>query len=154
MKKTPLIKLIRHVEAPKHRGPEEDILVLPYTLRRKTRQRVRLESGREAALLLPRGITLHDGDWLISETGQFISVAAAEEPLSRVAHKDGLLLMRIAYHLGNRHVAVQIDPGRLTYRHDHVLDDMVERLGIKPTFATGPFDPENGAYHGHDGHEH
>jgi urease accessory protein len=154
MEKTPLIKLIRRMEAPKHRGPEDDILVLPYALRRKTRQRVSLKGGREAALLLPRGITLHDGDGLISETGQFIRVAAADEPLSAAAHGDGLLLMRIAYHLGNRHVPVQIDPGRLTYRHDHVLDDMVEQLGVKPTFTKGPFDPENGAYHSHDGHEH
>ena len=83
-----------------------------------------------------------------------IRVAAADEPLSVAAHGDTLLLMRIAYHLGNRHAAVRIDPGRLTYRHDPVLDDMVERLGVKPTFTNGPFDPENGAYHSHDGHDH
>ncbi len=62
--------------------------------------------------------------------------------------------MRIAYHLGNRHESVQIDPGRLTYRHDHVLDGMVERIGVKPRLTKGPFDPENGAYHNHDGHDH
>jgi len=91
---------------------------------------------------------------LISETSQFIRVAAADEPLSVAAHTDGLLLMRIAYHLGNRHVSVQIDPGRLTYRHDHLLDDMVERFGVKPTLTNGPFDPENGAYQNHNGHDH
>jgi len=154
MEKTPLIKLVQHVEASKHKRSEEDTLMLTYDLRRKTRQRVNLQSGREAALLLPRGVTLHNGDWLISETGQFIRVAAADEPLSVATHGDGLLLMRIAYHLGNRHVSVQIDPGRLTYRHDPVLDDMVERLGVKPMLTNGPFDPENGAYHNHDGHSH
>ena len=154
MKETPPIKLVHRMEASKHPGPEDDALELTYGLRRKTRQRVNLKSGREAALLLPRGMVLHGGDWLISETGRFVRVVAADEPLSVAAHGDGLLLMRIAYHLGNRHVSVQIDPGRLTYRHDRVLDDMVEQLGVKPTLANGPFDPENGAHHNHDGHAH
>lgn len=150
MKKTPLIKLVHLMEASEQPGPEDDILVLPYALRRKTRQRVNLLSGREAVLLLPRGTTLHNGDRVISETGQFIRVRAADEPLSVATGTDALLLMRIAYHLGNRHIPVQMDPGRLTYRDDHVLDIMVDHLGVKPTHANGPFDPEDGAYHSHD----
>jgi urease accessory protein len=137
-------------------------LVLAYDQRRKSRQRARLDSGEEIALLLPRGTVLRAGDRLATDDGLVVAVEAAAEPLSSVATNDALLLARAAYHLGNRHVPLQIEPGRLRYRHDHVLDDLVRSLGLTVTADEGPFEPEGGAYHSHRrgpadhpaGHEH
>jgi urease accessory protein len=122
--------------------------MLPYELRRKARQRVRLQSGREVALLLPRGAFLRHGDLVTSENGLRLKVVAAQERVSIARIDNALLLARIAYHLGNRHVAVQVLTGRLIYLHDHVLDDMVRGLGAAVTVADQPFVPEEGAYHG------
>jgi urease accessory protein len=123
-------------------------LVLAYDDRRRCRQRARLESGEEIALLLPRGTSLRSGDRLVSDDGLVIAVEAAAERLSSVATSDRLLLARAAYHLGNRHVPLQIEPERLRYRHDHVLDDLVASLGLAVTTLEAPFEPESGAYHG------
>ena len=131
----------------------DDYLVLPYDLRQKSRQRVRLQSGRPAALFLPRGIALRGGDVLATEDGLRLGVVAASEKVSVATMDDPLLLARIAYHLGNRHVAVQVLPDRLIYLHDHVLDDMVRGLGATVIAAEQPFEPEEGAYHG-GGHHH
>ena len=85
---------------------------------------------------------------------------AAEETLSFVQAEDRLLLARAAYHLGNRHVPVQIGPGWLAYEHDHVLDGMIEEMGLAVTTRRAPFEPEAGGYrHGgeapaHGGHHH
>jgi urease accessory protein len=83
-----------------------------------------------------------------------VQVQAAPETLSRVVCDDPLLLARACYHLGNRHVALQIEPGRLSYQHDHVLDAMVAGLGLTVTLAQAPFEPEAGAYGGHDPAHH
>lgn len=130
-----------------------DTLVLTHDRRDKGRQRVQLESGREAGLFLDRGMVLHDGDVLVSDTGLCIRVRAAEETLSCVDCSDPHLLARIAYHLGNRHTPVAIGERCITYPHDHVLDDMVRGLGGTVAVIHGPFEPEDGAYHG-GGHAH
>ena len=94
-----------------------------------------------------------------------VVVRAAAEPVSEVCCGDPLLFARACYHLGNRHVPLQIDDGRLRYQHDHVLDDMLRGLGLQVGFAEAPFEPEPGAYggsahghahagHGHDDHVH
>jgi urease accessory protein len=120
---------------------------------------VRLDDGREAGILLPRGETLRDGDRLASEDGMVVTVRAASERLSVATAGDPLLLARACYHLGNRHLPLEIGEGRLAYRHDHVLDDLVRGLGLAVTVVDAPFDPEPGAYgglgarHGH-GHHH
>ena len=126
----------------------DDVLKLPYELRQKSRQRVRLDSGREAGLFLPRGSILRSGDFLITEEGLRFKVEAAAERVSIVRTKDALMQIRVAYHLGNRHVAVQIKPNCLIYLHDHVLDDMVRQLGGSVMGADQAFEPEEGAYHG------
>ncbi|MEW6664987.1 MAG: urease accessory protein UreE [Thermodesulfobacteriota bacterium] len=154
MEKPTMIQFVRRMEAYEAPLREEDTLVLPYALRQKTRQRVRLLSGREAGILLARGTPLRPGDRLGAETGECIRVRAADEPLSVVAGRDPLLLMRIAYHLGNRHVPLQIEPERLIYLHDPVLDDMVRLLGVEPIQDVGPFEPEEGAYHDRSAHVH
>ena len=147
------IVVVNRLEGAAAQGQAEDLLVLPYDRRQKARQRVSLESGREAGLFLPRGTVLRGGDLLVSETGLRLKVVAAREQVSIARTDDALLLTRIAYHLGNRHVAVQIVKDRLIYRHDHVLDDMVRGLGVEVTVSLQPFEPEEGAYHG-GGHSH
>jgi urease accessory protein len=140
------------------------VLTLRFEDRRRSRLRVALDDGREAGLLLPRGTILRDGDHLREgEAGTVVVVRAAAQTLSHVVSSDELLLARAAYHLGNRHVPVQIGRGWLAYEHDHVLDDMVAELGLPVETRTAPFEPEAGGYrqgggdashsHGH-GHDH
>lgn len=138
-------------------------LTLPLEKRIRSRQRVTLDDGREAGVFLARGEVLRDGDLLGNADGLVIAVRAAAEAVSEVQCTDPHLLARACYHLGNRHVALQIQPGLLRYQHDHVLDDMLRGLGLEPIFVQAPFEPEPGAYggsaHGHGhahaaGHEH
>jgi len=129
-------------------------VTLPIDIRVKSRARVTLNDGREAGLMLPRGLLLRGGDMLATEDGsEIIEVIAAPESVSVVRCADPFLLVRACYHLGNRHVPLQIMPGELRYHHDHVLDDMVRLLGLEVTFATLPFEPEAGAY-ASDAHSH
>jgi len=148
-----LIMIVGRLENQPVEGRADDLLILPYELRQKARQRVRLQSGREAGLFLPRGMVLRNGDLLASDDGSRIRVAAAPEKVSIARIDNALLLARIAYHLGNRHVAVQVRQDCLIYLHDHVLDDMVRGLGAAVEVSTQPFAPEEGAYHG-AGHPH
>ncbi len=130
------------------RGRPVATLTLPLERRIRSRQRVELDDGREAGLFLSRGEVLRDGDLLGDAGGLVVQVRAADEPVSEACCEDPLLLARACYHLGNRHVALQIDPGRLRYQHDHVLDDMVRGLGLNPVCIEAPFEPEPGAYGG------
>ena len=93
------------------------------------------------------------GDILQSENGFTVQVQAAAETVSTVNTQDSLLFARVCYHLGNRHVAVQIDPNRIRYLHDHVLDDMVKGLGCEVVVEQASFEPEAGAYEHHQ-HSH
>jgi urease accessory protein len=123
--------------------------------RGRSRQRICLDDGREAGILMPRGEVLRDGDLLGTEDGRFmVRVVAAPEPLSCAQSPDPMLLARACYHLGNRHVALQIEPGRLCWLRDHVLDAMVVGLGLRVTQIDAPFEPEPGAYGGGQGHGH
>jgi urease accessory protein len=117
--------------------------------RQRSRQRIRLDDGRDAGILLPRGEVLRDGDVLGSEGGLAVRIRAAPEYLSCAESNDALLLARACYHLGNRHVALQIESRRLCWLHDHVLDNMVRGLGLNVTTISAPFEPEPGAYGGH-----
>ena len=129
-------------------------VTLPIDVRVKSRARVTLNDGREAGLMLPRGLLLRGGDMLATEDGsEVIEVIAAAEPVSVVHCADPFLLARACYHLGNRHVPLQIMPGELRYHHDHVLDDMLRLFGLEVTFASLPFEPEAGAY-ASDAHSH
>jgi urease accessory protein len=126
-------------------------VTLTYDQRCKSRQRLRLDDGSEAALVLERGTVLADGERLQADDGGVVVVKAAPETLSCVRTSDALALARAAYHLGNRHVPLQIAPGELCYQHDHVLDDLVATLGLAVSVVTAPFQPEGGAYgRGHE----
>lgn len=123
--------------------------MLPFELRQKSRLRTALSSGEEVGLNLERGYILRGGDQLLASDGRVIEIIAAPETVSVATSNDPLQLARAAYHLGNRHVSVQIGAGWLRYLHDHVLDDMVRGLGLPVTTETLPFEPEAGAYAGH-----
>ncbi|MDJ0893270.1 MAG: urease accessory protein UreE [Gammaproteobacteria bacterium] len=130
-------------------------LTLPFEQRIRSRLRATLDDGRDAGLFLERGGTLRDGECLIGDDGIAVRVRAAAETLSSATCTDPLLFARACYHLGNRHVPLQIFSGLLRYQHDHVLDDMLRRLGLDVTVEQAPFEPEPGAYSGHAHvHEH
>lgn len=136
-------------------GEPVTTLTLPLEKRIRSRLRVTLDDGSEAGVFLQRGQVLHEGDLLGSADGLIVQVRAAAEPVSEVRCDDPLLLARACYHLGNRHMPVQIGKGLLRYGHDHVLDDMLRGLGLQPTFVQAPFEPEPGAYGGSvQGHSH
>lgn len=135
-------------------------LTLPHERRIISRQRVTLDDGSEAGLFLPRGSSLQHGDVLQSDQGELIRVQAAPEKVSTLYCDDPWLLARACYHLGNRHVPLQIMQGLIRYQHDHVLDEMLHGLGLHVVVEQAPFEPEAGAYgaghlhsHGHD-HAH
>lgn len=125
-------------------------LVMPFELRAKSRLRTRLEDGEEAGLFLPAGTLLRGGTRLEANDGRIVEVIAAAEPLLQASCANSLLLARAAYHLGNRHVAVEVGPGWLRLQPDKVLADMLIGLGVAVREIAAPFEPEAGAYaHGH-----
>jgi len=136
-----------------------------------TRQKSRFDAvdsqGRRIGVFLPRGGAVRGGDILVAEDGSLIAVKARAEPLLAVtvgAHGTPLDLLRAAYHLGNRHVPLEVTPTRLQLEPDHVLAEMLKRMGLVVETVEAPFEPESGAYgtpvaaaHGHaqgHGHEH
>lgn len=131
----------------------DGVLSLPFEKRQKSRLRAQLESGDEVGLMLPRGTVLRGGDYLLADDGQVIQVKAEAEKTSKVISSDPLLLLRAAYHLGNRHVPLQVANECLRYLQDHVLDEMVRQLGLEVKNELAPFEPEKGAYESH-GHNH
>ena len=129
-----------------------ETLALGYEDRRRSRLRARLSSGEEVALMLARGTVLQDGDLLVAADGRLIRVEAQAESVLEVTHQDKAVLLRIAYHLGNRHVPVQLGINRLLLGVDPVLADMARQLDGHVAEVHCAFEPESGAYGG--GHRH
>ncbi len=149
-----MIKIYKIVESHIEDATPEDTLTLSYAQRQKCTQRVQLDSGKEAGLMLPRSTVLCDGDILEAENGLKIRVCAAQEDLSVATCRDQTLFAKACYHLGNRHTPAQIGQLTLLYQHDHVMDDMLIGLGLTVQAQAAPFFPENGAYHKHGNHIH
>lgn len=127
-----------------------DRLELDFGYRTKSRLRARLASGGEVGLFLPRGTILRGGQKLLARDGRVVEVVAAPEDLLEVRCADAFELARAAYHLGNRHVAVELGEGWLRIQADHVLEGMLVGLGAEVLPLRAPFEPEAGAYaHGH-----
>jgi len=147
-----MLKIHETIAAPAN--ADVQTLTLPYERRIISRQRVTLDNGTDAGLFLPRGTTLHNDDYLQAETGEIIVVKAAQENVSTLYCDDSLMLARACYHLGNRHVPLQINTHLLRYQHDHVLDDMLHGLGLHVTVEQASFQPEPGAYGSGHGHSH
>lgn len=120
-------------------------LKLPFDSRQKSRLRTQLVSGEEVGLMLPRGEILRGGDLVTASDGRVIEVVAEPEKLLHIETKD---LAKVAYHLGNRHVPVQVGANFLRITEDHVLEEMVKKLGAKVSHVEAPFEPEAGAYAG------
>ncbi len=137
-----------------HQRAAERKLVLPFAERSKSRLRAVLDNGEEAGLFLERGSVLRHGDLLLADDGRVIEVQAAPESVSTVHTHDARTLARASYHLGNRHVALEIGPDWVRYSHDHVLDDMLRGFGLEVRVEERPFEPEGGAYVSASHHTH
>ena len=139
-------------------GQETDRVLLDFDRRHRRRLLLRTEGGRDVLLDLPRAARLRDGDGLMLDGGGVVRVRAQPEPLLDIHAHDPAELVRIAWHLGNRHLPVQLLGARIRIRADHVIEGMVRALGGHVAAIEAPFDPEGGAYagahaHGH-GHDH
>lgn len=139
------------------RLPANQDAVVSYTLsltadeRTRSRHRFETQDGEALFLRLPRGTVLRDRDLLQSESGDtLVRIAAKPEPILTVTAKEPLELLRAAYHLGNRHVAIEIAPTYLKLSPDPVLKAMLEHMGMEVKEEVLPFQPETGAY----GHQH
>jgi urease accessory protein len=120
-------------------------LRLPFESRQKSRLRTKLASGEEVGLMLPRGEILRGGDLVTASDGRVIEVVAEPEKVLHIETKE---LAKVAYHLGNRHVPVQVGENFLRILQDHVLEEMVKKLGATVRPVEAPFEPEAGAYAG------
>jgi urease accessory protein len=135
-------------------GLIDDEVTLDFDHRHRRRLAMTGKGGLEFLLDLARARRIRQGDTLLLEDGRRIRVIAAKEPLAEISAPSAADLVRIAWHLGNRHLPVMLLPGRILIRRDHVIEDMVRLLGASVAIVEAPFDPEDGAYAGGGGHRH
>jgi urease accessory protein len=130
-------------------------LELTFEARSKFRLRCLSRSGEEVGLFLERGQpALQEGDFLQANDGRIVRVCAQPEPLLHVTCNSAFELMRAAYHLGNRHVSLQLGDGWLRLPEDYVLEQMLLQLGAQVSHIQAPYQPEQGAYGGGHHHSH
>ncbi len=136
-------------------------VVLDWDTRCKSRFDAEDSQGRRLGVFLPRGTVVRGGDVLVAEDGSLVEVVAAPQPVMAVRpcpeHGTPLDLLRAAYHLGNRHVPLEVRADRLQFEPDAVLADMLRRMHLVVTEESAAFEPEGGAYGGHgaaQGHGH
>jgi urease accessory protein len=130
-----------------------DSVLLDHDHRHRRRIALRTEAGAELLLDLPQAARLRDGDGLALENGGVVRVRAKPERLLEIRASDDATLLRIAWHLGNRHLPLQALNRQLRIRIDHVIADLVTQLGGKVEELEAPFDPEAGAYEGAHHHD-
>jgi urease accessory protein len=128
-------------------------LTLDFDARHRRRTVLMTDQGEEILLNLPKAVAMADGDGLQLEDGKWLKVQAAAELIVEVRHNNPDQLMRLAWHLGNRHFPTDIRNRVLHIRPDHVIEDMLQQLGADLQKVRAPFQPEGGAYGGH-GHQH
>lgn len=129
-------------------------LLLSYDQRKKGRLHAETTNGLEVGLFLERGKVLRDGDVLQANSGEYILVRASNEQLTEGRCEDWLTFSKCCYHLGNRHVPIEIEDRVLRLQSDHILKDMLSQLGMDVRECEGPFNPEQGAYSGGHHHHH
>jgi urease accessory protein len=129
-----------------------DTVHLSFEERSKSRLLLRLDSGAQAALVVERGRLLRGGDRVRTQDGREVVIVAAEESLLEVSSDDPTAIARAAFHLGNRHVAVQVMVNRLRFLNDRILEEMIKGLGLEVSAVRAPFEPEGGAYGHHHAH--
>lgn len=135
-------------------GEAADAVTLDYDARFRRRMVLHCDSGREVLLDLPKAAAMADGDGLRLEDGGWLAVKAKPEPLVEIRAADAHALARLAWHLGNRHLATEIADGVLRIRPDHVIEAMLEGLGARLSRVDRAFQPEGGAYGDHAGYHH
>ena len=133
---------------------EVDHVLIDFDRRHRRRILLRTARGHEVMLNLPHAVRLQHGDGLVLEDGAIVRVCAKPEALLEIHAHHEADMVRIAWHLGNRHLPVQLVGTRLRIRADHVIAEMVRGLGGHVAEIEAPFDPEAGAYGGHHGHHH
>ena len=124
-------------------------ITLEFEARHRRRLRLDLDKGEEVLLDLNKAVAMRGGDGLLMENEQWIKVIAASEPVLKISTKDRGLFVRLAWHLGNRHVAADIRDDSIVIKPDHVLKEMLEGLGAVVEEISDPFQPEGGAYSEH-----
>lgn len=134
-------------------------LVLDWDIRQKSRFDTVASDERHVGVFLPRGTVVRGGDVLLTQDGSLLRVVAAPQPVLRItacpdhpAHEQAFDLMRAAYHLGNRHVPIELRPDHLKIEPDHVLADMLRAMHLTVVEVREPFEPEAGAYGDHGAH--
>ena len=142
-------------------GTPFDVVVLDHGERHLRRRVIRLEHEDEVLVDFPKAVALEHGDVLVLEDGRMVEVIAAEEDLLEIWPQSALHMSELCWHIGNRHLAAQIEEKRILVLNDHVIKAMLEGLGAHVHIVSEPFHPARGAYaahvHGHDhgdGHEH
>ncbi len=135
-------------------GPASDSVLIDFDRRHRRRLVLVAESGLELLLDAPQAVRLRDGDGLELSDGRMVRIVAMPEPLLEIHAHGPAELVRIAWHLGNRHLPVQLLGDRIRIRADHVISDMVRGLGGHVDAINAPFDPEAGAYAGGHAHVH
>lgn len=131
-----------------------DRLSLPLDLRKRGRFRATTDSGLEVGIFIERGQVLEQGDLLLTACDQLIQVVAQPEPVVTASTDDWHAFARVCYHLGNRHVPLQVGERWLRFQPDHVLQQLAEHYGLTTQSEQAPFCPENGAYGRFGGHSH
>ena len=151
-----MIRATRVLPAGKWGSSAADTVVLDYDGRHRRRMAMEGRAGIGFLLDLSDAVPLRDGDGLALEDGRVIAVAAAPEALAEIRAANAAELLRLAWHLGNRHLPAELRADRIRIRRDHVIEEMVAGLGGTVAHIDAPFDPEGGAYHGggHHHHEH
>jgi urease accessory protein len=144
-----MLRAIEVMTAGRWIGPALDTVTLDYENRHRRRIAMTGAGGTRFLLDLERATALRDGDGLVLEDGRIVAVHAAPEPLAEIACASAIDLVRIAWHLGNRHLPMQICGDALRIRFDHVIVEIVRRLGADVSVVEAPFDPEGGAYGHH-----
>lgn len=139
-------------------------VTLDWDVRQKSRFDAESSDGRRVGVFLPRGTVVRGGDVLVTQDGSLLRVIAAAQPVLKVtactvhhhghAHDPAFDLMRAAYHLGNRHVPIELRPDHLKIEPDHVLADLLRTMHLNVAEVREPFEPEGGAYAAGHGHHH
>jgi urease accessory protein len=132
-------------------GTAWDIVVLAHDERHLRRKVLRLEHGDEVLVDLEAAVSLDQSDALVLDNGKLVEIIAGEEDLLEVLPQNAVHLSELCWHIGNRHLAAQIEEGRVLVLNDHVIKAMLEGLGAHVHIVTEPFHPTRGAYSGHGG---
>jgi urease accessory protein len=149
-----MIRATRVLPVGKWGAAAVDTVVLDYDGRHRRRMAMEATGGLGFLLDLSDAVALRDGDGLALEDGRIVAVSAAPEPLAEITGRNAAELLRLAWHLGNRHLPAELRGDRIRIRQDHVIEEMVTGLGGAVVHLDAPFDPEGGAYHGSGHHHH